>query len=561
MYGFYTGHLVRSRDNNSETSETLHTKLFFCNQKGTRLTMQSPQMLSADEEFEREMALLRQFAPKVEVSAPVITYQELTYIKKLGEGGYGEVWEGRCRGQPCAIKMLSNFTFTFQQQEFKSEVEIMCQNNNPYSVLCLGAMTEREPWAMITQFMEHGDLYQCLHKSESTLSPDRKMRMLVDISMGMSWLCGEAVRTFHRDLKPQNILVDENWRCKIADYGVSFLVAKVGNMGAVNQHGTTFWNSYEVLSNGTVSEKSDVYSFALILWEMASGVPLEVHWAHYIEAREEFEKDIKEGVRPDLKLLKSPFQNEGYVDLIKRCWHVDPDQRPTFVRIISELEAIRTNIFLPPSLCPDAAKLWQSHFRGRSKVELDSFLNQICEFLQTPQPIRRKIKTGICKLYFDHHHHKAISIIKFSNLLKWFGPLKGTNGSDFVMSTLDLMKRKWFFGLINGPDASERLSSQKPGSFLVRLNNGANMPIEENPYTISFVDSEGEVKHSRILSRSGGLKCSMSDYSVKAKTLAEVVAKLQEHNATDLSEICPGSPFDFFWKFSGMPAYLPTKSK
>lgn len=511
-----------------------------------------------DDEFERQMAMMRAMAPPVEVSAPVITHKELTFIRKLGDGAFGSVWEGRCRGQPCAIKTLSNFNFTLEQ-EFKSEVEIMCQNANPFSVLCLGAMTDEQPWAMVTQFMENGDLHQCLHEAgedDKKLLPGRKFQMLIDISMGMSWLCGDTVRTLHRDLKPANILVDENYRCKISDYGLSLFLAKHGNLGEQNRSGSTFWMASEVLSNGTVTEKSDVYSFGLIMWEMGSEVPLEKYYSTYGDRRDEFDADIKAGKRPDIKMLKPPFNQQPFIDLLERAWHVNPDTRPTFAQLIRDLNHVRINVFLPETLCPDSGALWKKHFIDKPKVEFEAWWEQVSTFMDLPKPQRTKLKVAFFKLMYAQKHTRLMSLSKFSRVLKWLGPLKRSDGSTLGSNFFALINSHWFFGVVDGQNANNILASQKPGCFLVRLNTGAQCPIEESPYTVSFVNEESQVNNARIMKVGDKLQLQLSGTAVEADTVVQLIKAFKEIDDCTLDEPCPGSPFDYLWKVQGMPTYL-----
>eukprot|EP01126_Amoeba_proteus_P040412 TRINITY_DN430_c0_g2_i2.p1 TRINITY_DN430_c0_g2~~TRINITY_DN430_c0_g2_i2.p1 ORF type:complete len:147 (+),score=19.05 TRINITY_DN430_c0_g2_i2:67-507(+) len=135
------------------------------------------------------------------VMAPVICSSEIEKSKKLGQGQFGEVWMGKCRGADVAIKYLKHFDSSMKE-EFIAEVEIMAQVTHPNIVLLLGAATDTRPWAMVTELMTRGDLNHILHEYKGELTINRKLQFAIDISSGMAWLTGQEVKILHRDLKP-----------------------------------------------------------------------------------------------------------------------------------------------------------------------------------------------------------------------------------------------------------------------------------------------------------------------------------------------------------------------
>lgn len=149
--------------------------------------------------------------------------------------------------------------------------------------------------------------------------------MALDVARGMNYLHHRNPPIVHRDLKSSNLLVDKNWNVKVGDFGLSklkhttFLTAKSGR-------GTPQWMAPEVLRNDPSNEKSDVFSFGVILWElMTQSIP----WVHLnslqvvgIVGFMDRRLDLPEGLDPRVS------------SLIQDCWKTNPEQRPSFVDLI-----------------------------------------------------------------------------------------------------------------------------------------------------------------------------------------------------------------------------------
>lgn len=145
-----------------------------------------------------------------------ITSSEIEYVTKIGEGKYGAVYEGKCRGNRVAIKKFHKQTLSPSVlNEFKSEVEIISRLNHPNVVLFMGACTEPGEMAIVSELCERGNLHSLLYNTGAGLSIYRKMMMAKDIAIGMTWLHGADPHIVHRDLKPQNLLVGKHGDVKV----------------------------------------------------------------------------------------------------------------------------------------------------------------------------------------------------------------------------------------------------------------------------------------------------------------------------------------------------------
>jgi len=151
---------------------------------------------------------------------------------------------------------------------------------------------------------------------------------------------------------------------------------------------------------------------------------------------------------------------------------------------------------------------------------------------------------------------KFISIERYGTLLKWFGPIK-SEGSDILDHIQNTMSQDWFFGAFSYDDAEGVLKRHKlPGTFLVRLNIGGSTPAETFPFTISRVEKQGLIVHSRIQRIPGGLKIligkgdSQFTFSQNSYSLQSFITQLKRKQPALFKESCPGWPFKYIFELS-----------
>jgi len=150
-----------------------------------------------------------------------------------------------------------------------------------------------------------------------------RLKWAKDIALGMNYLHKENI--IHRDLKSNNLLVDSNGNVKITDFGF----ARVKNTTkTMTKCGTVNWIAPEIALGRNYTEKSDVYSYAITLYEILTRrVPFQNLPTNDILER------VMEGKRPDID--KTPIK---YVKLVQECWKQNFDHRPSFEEVLNELE-------------------------------------------------------------------------------------------------------------------------------------------------------------------------------------------------------------------------------
>ncbi|KAJ8485884.1 hypothetical protein OPV22_018369 [Ensete ventricosum] len=254
-----------------------------------------------------------------------IEFSELTVGTRVGIGFFGEVFRGIWNGTDVAIKVFLEQDLTTENvEDFCNEISILSRLRHPNVILFLGACVKPPHLSLVTEYMEMGSLYYLIHTSgqKRRLSWRKRLKMLRDICRGL--MCIHRMKIVHRDLKSANCLVDKHWAVKICDFGLS-RVMKDGPMRDNSSAGTPEWMAPELIRNESFTEKCDIFSLGVIMWELCTlnrpweGIPpVQVVYAV-----------ANEGKRLDLP--EGPLGS-----LISDCW-AEPDERPSCQEILTRL--------------------------------------------------------------------------------------------------------------------------------------------------------------------------------------------------------------------------------
>ncbi|MBA0588739.1 hypothetical protein Gorai_001831 [Gossypium raimondii] len=302
-----------------------------------------------------------------------ILWEDLTIGEQIGQGSCGTVYHGLWYGSVRSLASFKAFTFdriyicimdeynlkfwfrstmicfgtlvdvavkVFSKQEysddvidsFRQEVSLMKRLRHPNVLLFMGAVTSPERLCIVTEFLPRGSLFRLLQRNTTKLDWRRRVHMALDVARGMNYLhhCNPPI--IHRDLKSSNLLVDKNWIVKVGDFGLSrlkhetYLTTKTGK-------GTPQWMAPEVLRNEPSDEKSDIYSFGVILWELATE---KIPWDNlnsmqvigavgFMNQRLEIPKEV----------------DPRWSSIIESCWQRDPQCRPTFHELLDKLRDLQ----------------------------------------------------------------------------------------------------------------------------------------------------------------------------------------------------------------------------
>ncbi|MQL87017.1 hypothetical protein Taro_019552 [Colocasia esculenta] len=199
-----------------------------------------------------------------------IVWEDLVIGEQVGQGSCGTVYHAIWYGSDVAVKVFSKQEYSDDIiSSFRQEVSLMKRLRHPNILLFMGAITSPQRLCIVTEFLPRGSLFRLLQRNTTRLDWRRRVHMALDIARGMNYLhcCNPTI--VHRDLKSSNLLVDKNWTVKVGDFGLSrlkrdtYLTTNTGK-------GTPQWMAPEVLRNEPSDEKSDVYSYGVILWELVT---------------------------------------------------------------------------------------------------------------------------------------------------------------------------------------------------------------------------------------------------------------------------------------------------
>ncbi|XP_064781512.1 mitogen-activated protein kinase kinase kinase 7-like isoform X1 [Oncorhynchus masou masou] len=258
---------------------------------------------------------------------PGYPFEEIDYVdieveEVVGRGAFGVVCKAKWKGKDVAIKTIESES---ERKAFIVELRQLSRVNHPNIVKLYGSCNI--PVCLVMEYAEGGSLYNVLHGAEPLpyYTASHAMSWCFQCSQGVAYLHGMKPKALiHRDLKPPNLLlVAGGTVLKICDFGTACDI----QTHMTNNKGSAAWMAPEVFEGINYSEKCDVFSWGIILWEVITrrkpfdeigGPAFRIMWA------------VHNGTRPPLiKSLPKPIES-----LMTRCWSKDPSQRPSMEEIV-----------------------------------------------------------------------------------------------------------------------------------------------------------------------------------------------------------------------------------
>jgi LIM domain kinase 1 len=271
-----------------------------------------------------------------------IQFADLQTVKTIGKGNFGKVYKGVYLGTEVAIKQLYYVDDEDMQKYIEREMATLKGLRHPNIVQLLGLCKDDTGIFIVTEFLPGGDLRSKLKDDSIELSWHLRVRVAIDVAYAMNYL--HSKKMIHRDLKSQNLLVCEDWKIKVCDFGFARKAEPKADF--LTMCGTDEWMAPEVGLGEKYDTRADVFSYGMVLCEL-------------VTRRKPPRRQPGRAYAFEVKELKSrapPDTPPELMDLIVSCAQFYPEKRPTFRDILQDLKELQVRLDRdfpsPPPLPP-----------------------------------------------------------------------------------------------------------------------------------------------------------------------------------------------------------------
>ncbi|KAL4570281.1 hypothetical protein LXL04_025933 [Taraxacum kok-saghyz] len=286
-----------------------------------------------------------------------LPYSSKEIIKKLetlneehiiGSGGFGTVYKlSMDDGNVFALKRILKLNEGFDRF-FERELAILGSIKHKYLVNLRGYCNSPSSKLLLYDYLPGGSLDEALHENEGELAWERRVNIIMGAAKGLAYLHHDcSPRIIHRDIKSSNILIDGNFEARVSDFGLAKLLEDEESHITTIVAGTFGYLAPEYMQSGRATEKTDVYSFGVLMLEVVSrkrptdasfiekGLNI-VGWLNYLVTEERQreivdEKCVSEGVGPETM--------DALLAVAIQCVCLSPEDRPTMDRVVKILES------------------------------------------------------------------------------------------------------------------------------------------------------------------------------------------------------------------------------
>ncbi|KAK6165805.1 hypothetical protein SNE40_022648 [Patella caerulea] len=313
-----------------------------------------------------------------------IPFEDITNLQWLGSGAQGAVFLGKLNSEEVAVKKVRDVKET--------DIKNLRKLNHPNIISFKGVCTQAPCYCIIMEFCSYGQLYEVLRDGRE-IPPSLIVDWAKQIASGMNYLHNNKI--IHRDLKSPNVLVTNNGVVKISDFGTS----REWNEKSTKMSfaGTVAWMAPEVIRNEPCSEKVDIWSFGVVLWELLTAE---------IPYKDVDSSAIIWGVGSNSLHLPVPSTcPDGFKLLMKMCWSGKPRNRPSFRQIIMHLDIATPDLI---KCCTEDFMAQQEQWREEIQESLLQIKSDGSHLPQVEEELvrRRKEELRHAQDVRDHYERK-----------------------------------------------------------------------------------------------------------------------------------------------------------
>jgi len=269
-----------------------------------------------------------------------IDYQYLSDFKLIGKGIFGIVYKASYLGTDVAVKeclpFIKQYGFDFEKV-FNREVTILKECRHPNIVQYMGTCIHDDKFYIVTEYVKNDNLKTWITERIEELPWKLRVNFAIDIARALAYLHSKNI--MHRDIKPENILITENGRAKICDFGFSRFAAKTEEeKRRLSYCGTETYMAPEIILCMDFNESIDIFGFGIILCEMVAGQLAEKAYKRKIPGFEIDPDDVYSYCEKD------PSCPKEFAKLAIDCTKYEENERPSWKTIITKLNEIDQEI-------------------------------------------------------------------------------------------------------------------------------------------------------------------------------------------------------------------------
>ena len=267
-----------------------------------------------------------------------INYNEIKKEKTIvGEGGMGEVSLGEWQGKKVALKKIklkfrkkgNNYVL----KKFINEINIIASMRHPNILLYMGTAIDNDNYYMITEYLPKGSLYEYLHNKKGFLTDSQKIKIAFQIAIAIQYIHSRKI--LHCDLKSSNVLLDEDFKIKLSDFGLSYFMSEAPEKTG---EGTYHWMAPEILNEGKYKTTSDIFSYGMILWELLTGKTPYYNINNSIFTKDQLKDIVNEKYNNNEEIIPIPKNGNIVLRYIaSRCLQYKPENRLSLDVILKHL--------------------------------------------------------------------------------------------------------------------------------------------------------------------------------------------------------------------------------
>lgn len=280
----------------------------------------------------------------------LIDQDDLHIYKKLNEGVFYEVHKAETLADQtcCCVRFRKPDTMISANDQKRFFHEILYQHSLKHETILplIGYVipkTGTDKYAIITDYMPHASLNELINLVNTGSPPENwetiKAINIFGIAAGMTYI--HQHNLIHCDLKPEHILLDENYYPKIGGFNSSICTKPASQDNIPEKNGTLLYKAPEIIEESDYTNKIDVYSYAILLYKLLTLKEPFYECGRNISTYK-LMRNVVNGKRPCTENLRIP---SSLLELINLCWAPSPDERPSFKKIVKEFMDHKSEIF------------------------------------------------------------------------------------------------------------------------------------------------------------------------------------------------------------------------